>query len=109
MPLFNHPRRRKLRTIVTDTEPTLEPTDAQIRGQMLSWWKIKFRNWGGDSLNEAVMGLVDGDIPLTEGDGEEQKIYDRACELLEGARITIEWGAPDAEVELPEWAQDDED
>lgn len=81
---------------MTDTEPTPEISDAQIRGALLWHWKHEFQNWGGDSLNEAVMDFVPGDV--ADSDEQENALYERACLLLDGARIQIEWGTSDAEV-----------
>jgi hypothetical protein len=86
------------------TEPTdgqAEPTDEQIREQLQEHWVTKFRNWSGDSLNEAVMDLAVGD---TEAD--EARVYDRACTLLTGAKITVVWpGANPVAAELERVAE----
>lgn len=52
-------------------------TDEEIRDAILDYFQTVFRNFGGDSLDETLEG--------TEDD------YDRACELMTGATLNIEW------------------
>lgn len=84
-----------------------EPTDAQIRGIILAHWRRQFRNWGGDSLNECTMDLVDPENE--DADAQENAIFERACVLLDGAEVQITWGDFDDEVEMPEETAEEDD
>lgn len=52
-------------------------TDEEIKAAILERFRIEFLNFGGDHLDETLEG--------TEDD------YDRACELMTGSTLSIEW------------------
>lgn len=53
-------------------------TDDEIRDAIARYLHVEFANFGGDELLEGPLNC-------------DERAYDRACELLEGARIKIEW------------------
>jgi len=54
-------------------------TDEEIRDAILDYFRVVFLNFGGDYLDETLEGTEDEDD------------YDRACELMTGATLNIEW------------------